>query len=115
MFSFTQYHSALLGLLVVLATVAAQAVIAAFVKAKQPGAVPGLEPEQKDHSNFVFRAQRTFMNSLENLPVLLGASILCILAGAAPKLTAMLIWIYAAARILHMVLYYVILLSRPRA
>lgn len=108
MFNFNQYHPALLGLAVTLITVAIQSLIAASVKARQPGAVPGMEPKQMDHSNFVFRAQRTFMNSLENLPVMLGASLLCIIAGAAPKITALLIWIYAAARLMHMLLYYLI-------
>lgn len=108
MFSFNEYHPALLGLAVTLITVAIQALIAAFVKAKQPDAVPGMAPTQADHGHFVFRAQRTFLNSLENLPVMLGASVLCMLSGAAPKITALLIWVYAAARISHMLLYYLI-------
>lgn len=108
MFNFNQYHPALLGLAVTLATVAIQALIAAVVKARWPGAVPGMPPQQADHRHFVFRAQRTFLNSLENLPLMLGASVLCILSGAAPKITALLIWVYAAARILHMLLYYLI-------
>ena len=108
MFNFNQYHPALLGLVVALATVAIQALIAAVVKARQPGAIPGKLSEEMDHSHFVFRAQRTFLNSLENLPVMLGASLVCILAGAAPTITALLIWVYAAARILHMLLYYLI-------
>lgn len=108
MFNFNQYHPALLGLVVTLATVAVQAVVAAVLKAKQPGAVPGMSPQQLGHGHFVFRAQRTFLNSLENLPVMFGASMLCILVGAAPKITALLIWVYAAARVLHMLLYYLI-------
>lgn len=106
--SLEQYQPVLLGLTLVLITVAVQSLVAAFVKAKQPGAIPGKEPQAMDHHNFVFRAHRTFHNSLENLPLVLGGSIVCILIAAPPKITAMLVWIYAAARIGHMALYYII-------
>ena len=56
----------------------------------------------------MFRAERTFMNSLENLPVFLGTALVAVLAGASPHWTGKLIWIYAGARLLHMALYYAI-------
>ena len=64
--------------------------------------------ESLGHSSFVFRSSRTFMNSLENLPSMLGTSFLAIFVGANIFWTGLLIMIFAAARIIHMVLYYVI-------
>ena len=80
--------------------------IASMTKAKQPGAIPGKIEESLGHSSFVFRSHRTLMNSLENIPVMLGASLLAILAGANAFWTGVLVWVIAAARILHMLLYY---------
>lgn len=103
---FEHYSVALWGIFIMLATVMAQALIASVTKARQPGAIPGKIDESLGHESFVFRSHRTLANSLENLPAMLGASILAILAGADPKWTGILIWVFAVARILHMVLYY---------
>ena len=102
------YKAALLGLFLTLVTIWIQGLIASLVKARQPGAVPGFEPQEKDHSSFIFRAYRTHLNSLENIIPMLGASIICVLAGANVTWTTTLIWVYAVSRLIHMVLYYVI-------
>ena len=60
------------------------------------------------HGNFIYRAYRTHMNSLENIAVMLGASFLCVLVGANVFWTELLIWICTLARIIHMALYYAI-------
>ena len=105
---FDEYTGALWGILVILLTVLVQAQIAAATKASQPGAIPGKIDERLSHDSFIFRAHRTFLNSLENLPLMLGTAFLAILAGADAFWAGLLIWIYAAARILHMALYYAI-------
>ena len=105
---YENYALALWGIFVILVTVLVQALVAAATKASQPGAVPGKMDESLGHSSFVFRSNRTVMNSLENIPVMLGASFLALFAGANPFWTGMLVWVYAMARIMHMALYYAI-------
>ncbi|MEC7120642.1 MAG: MAPEG family protein [Pseudomonadota bacterium] len=106
------YQSALWALWVVIATVFVQGMIAAAIKAKQPNAIPGQMPEGLDHHSIVFRTSRTHLNSLENLPVFLGTAIIAILAHANPTWTTLWIWLYAIARLAHMLLYYAIATNR---
>jgi len=100
------YSAAFAGLAVILATVLIQQIIASGKKAKAPGAIPGKMDETLGHASVVFRTQRTWMNSLENLPAMLGTSFLAVFVGANVQWTGILIWTYAIARIIHMVLYY---------
>ena len=102
------YSLSMWGLFIILATVLVQSLVAALVKAAQPGAVPGKIDETLSHASFVFRSSRTVANSLENLPVMLGAAILALLVQADPFWVAVCIWTYALARLVHMILYYVI-------
>lgn len=102
------YSTAFLGLLVYLLTLVAQALIAASTKASQKGAVPGKMDPSLSHSSFVYRSNRTFMNSLENFPAFIGAAFLAIFVGADAFWVGTLIWVFAVSRIIHMVLYYVI-------
>ena len=103
---FDSYSVALLGILTLILTVIVQSLVAAQSKASQPGAIPGKIDVTLSHSSFVFRANRTFANSLENIAVMLGASFLAILVGADTFWTGAIIWIMAISRIVHMVLYY---------
>jgi len=105
---FESYIISLWGMLVIILTVIVQAFIAMNIKASQPGAIPGKIDPGLSHSSFVFRTHRTFMNSLENTPVLLATAFLAILSGANVFWTGLIIWIYAMSRIMHMILYYVI-------
>lgn len=105
---YENYSLALWGIFVILATVLVQAVVASVSKASQPGAIPGKMDESLSHSSFVFRSNRTVMNSLENLPVMIGACFLALFAGADTFWAATLIWVFAVARIVHMALYYAI-------
>ena len=100
------YHIAFTGLFIILLTLLVQWFIASKTKASQPGAIPGKIDEHLGHSSFVFRAHRTFMNSLENLPLMLGTSFMAILIGANALWTGIFIWVFAIARIIHMALYY---------
>tara|TARA_B100000809_G_scaffold129274_1_gene127242 strand:+ start:260 stop:676 length:417 start_codon:yes stop_codon:yes gene_type:complete len=97
---------ALLGILIIILTVVIQSLIAAISKAAEPGAIPGKIDISLTHSSFVFRANRTFANSLENIAVMLGASFLAIFVGVDAFWTGLIIWIMAVSRIIHMVLYY---------
>ena len=67
------YSATHAALAVILATVLIQQLIASGKKAKAPGAVPGKMDESLGHDSVVFRTQRTWMNSLENLPAMLPA------------------------------------------
>jgi uncharacterized MAPEG superfamily protein len=100
------YGMALWGIFVIVATLVLQMLVASVSKAKQAGAVPGKIDAGLSHDSFVFRSNRTFMNSVENAPAVLGASFLAVLAGADPFWAGVLIWVYAIARLLHMALYY---------
>ena len=102
------YNVAFLGLLVYLSTLVVQALVAASTKSSQKGAIPGKMDPNLSHSSFVYRSNRTFMNSLENFPAFIGAAFLAIFVGADTFWVGTLIWVFAVSRIIHMVLYYVI-------
>jgi uncharacterized MAPEG superfamily protein len=85
-----------------------QWLIATKSKSKQRGAIPGKIDPSLGHESFIFRANRTFMNTLENIPAMLGASFLAILIGANAFWTAVFIWTFVVSRVIHMILYYVI-------
>ncbi|WP_049723305.1 MAPEG family protein [Gilvimarinus polysaccharolyticus] len=93
---------------VALITLLVQATVAAMSKAKQSGSVPGKMDEHLSHDSFVFRANRTFMNSLENFPLFIGSAFLAVFVGANPRWLGIFIMVYALARIIHMALYYAI-------
>jgi uncharacterized MAPEG superfamily protein len=104
----TDYRATLIWMAVIIATVLVQWFVASGTKARQAGAIPGKEPQQMSHQDFVFRAWRTHQNSLENLSPMLGTVVLAILAGVDPLWTASATAVFAVARIAHMVLYYAI-------
>jgi uncharacterized MAPEG superfamily protein len=112
MTSFENYDLAMWGILLIMVTVLVQALVGSLSKATQPGAVPGKIDDSLSHASFVFRAHRTFLNSLENLPLMLGASFLAMFVGASPSWTAALVWIFAGARLGHMILYYKIVTEK---
>ncbi|MGL4474393.1 MAG: MAPEG family protein [Shewanella sp.] len=105
---FSAYTWAFWGIVVLIATLLVQALVAAFSKASQPGAIPGKIDASLSHASFVFRSNRTFANSLENITPMLGCALLAIFVGANAAATAALIWVMALARLVHMWLYYVI-------
>src|SRR5690606_4210733 len=99
-------HLAFSGLVIILLTRLVQWFVASKPKASQAGAIPGKIAENLSHDSFVFRAHRTFMNSLENMPLMLGTTFMAILIGANALWTGVFVWIFALARIVHMALYY---------
>ena len=85
-----------------------QWVVATFSKAKQPNAVPGKIDENLSHDSFVFRAHRTFHNTLENSALFAGTVLLAFALNIQTSIFAICIWTYLVARIVHMALYYAI-------
>ena len=102
------YLAALWGITAIIGLLLIQWFIASKSKGSQKGAIPGKIDPSLGHESFVFRAHRTFMNTLENIPAMLGTSFLSILIGANAIWTAVFIWVFVACRIIHMILYYVI-------
>lgn len=96
------------GILCLLLTILIQGIIASSVKARRQNAIPGKIDESLGHQDFVFRAHRTYLNSLENFPAIFGAIVLAILVGVGALWLSVLVWGYALARIIHMILYYAI-------
>lgn len=105
---FETYQSALLAMLIIIITAIIQSLVAMKVKAARPGAIPGKIDPELSHESFVYRAHRTFMNTLENTPIMLATGFVAILSGTDAYWTGLLLWIYAVSRILHMILYYAI-------
>ena len=102
-----EYQSVFLGLWLVLATIIVQAMVAIRVHRRQKGGynVGVIKPEL-GQSSIVFRAHRTFQNSLENITPLMGMAIIAALSGYSSTKLTIVVWVYAIARIVHMILYY---------
>ena len=96
--SYTAFYLYLVMLLV-------QWAVATFSKAKQPNAIPGKIDENLSHDSFVFRAHRTFQNTLENSALFVGTVLFAFLLNMQSPVFAICVWVYLAARVVHMVLY----------
>ena len=84
-----------------------QAMVAVRMHRRQEGGYkPGILKPSLDHSSIVFRTHRTFQNSLENIIPLLGMAFIAVLSGYGSFKLSIIVWIYAIARIIHMILYY---------
>ena len=82
--------------------------IATMSKAKQPHAVPGKIDDDLSHDSFVFRAHRTFHNTLENSALFIGTVLFAFVINYQSPVFALCVWIYVIARVIHMALYYAI-------
>lgn len=96
------------GILVILVTWLLQWFVATGARSKIADPIPGKFDDSLGHDVFAFRAHRTFMNSLENTPLMLGTVFLALFAGTQAFWTGVIIWVYAVSRIVHMLLYYAI-------
>ena len=102
-----EYQSVFLGLWLILATIIVQAMVAIRVHRRQKGGYKvGVIKPELGQSSIVFRAHRTFQNSLENITPLLGMAIIAALIGYSSFKLSIVVWVYAVARIIHMILYY---------
>ncbi|RYG18187.1 MAG: MAPEG family protein [Chitinophagaceae bacterium] len=102
------YLSAFWGITAIIALLFIQWLIATKAKTSQKGAVPGKIDPSLGHGSFIFRAHRTFMNTLENIPAMLGTCFLAILINANAYWVAIFIWAFVVCRIIHMSLYYLL-------
>ena len=82
--------------------------IATVSKAKQPNAVPGKLDDSLSHNSFIFRAHRTFHNTLENSALFIGTVLFAFAINYQSTWFAISIWVYVVARLIHMALYYLI-------
>ena len=82
--------------------------MATISKAKQANAVPGKIDDSLSHSSFIFRAHRTFHNTLENSALFVGTVLFAFTINYQSALFAICIWVYVSARLVHMALYYTI-------
>lgn len=100
-----QYHLTLSLLAALILLVLMQGFLLAplaFIKEEQS---PGM-PLKGDPSLFSFRVIRTYQNSTESLPLILGAAFLAIIAGVSPGWVNWLVGIHFLARIAFWVAYY---------
>lgn len=100
--------SAYLGFYLYLIMLVVQWGVATFSKAKEPGAVPGKISDDLSHDSFIFRAHRTFQNTLENSALFIGTVLFAFVINYQSPIFAMCVWVYVVARLIHMILYYVI-------
>lgn len=100
--------SAYFALYIYLIMVFIQWAVATFSKASQSNAIPGKLDSSLGHDSFVFRAHRTFHNTLENSALFLGTVLFAFIIGFNSVVFAICLWVYVIARLIHMVLYYVI-------
>lgn len=105
---FDAYNFTIWGMWLIFVTIVAQAMIATIAHRKQTQYVPGIVDENLSHESFVFRSHRTVQNSLENIVQFIVPAMLAMFVGADEGWLSGLVWVYAIARIIHMVLYYVI-------
>ena len=82
--------------------------VATFSKVKQPNAIPGKIDENLSHDSFVFRSHRTFQNTLENSALFVGTVLFAFVLNFQSPIFALCVWVYLAARVVHMALYYAI-------
>jgi uncharacterized MAPEG superfamily protein len=108
-----EYQSVFLGLWLILATIIVQAMVAIRTHRGQKGGYKvGVIKPELGQSSIVFRAHRTFQNSLENITPLLGMAIIAAITGYSSFKLSVIVWIYAVARIIHMILYYKIVTDK---
>lgn len=102
----TAYSDSIFVLTLLIAMVVLQALIATAAHRKQTEYIPGIVDDKLDHFSFVFRSHRTFINSLENVPVFILTAFLAMFASVEPATLVWTISIFTAARFIHMVLFY---------
>lgn len=100
--------SAYMAFYVYLIMLVVQWAVATFSKAKQPNAVPGKISDDLSHDSFIFRAHRTFHNTLENSALFIGTVLFAFVINYQSPIFAMCVWVYVIARLIHMALYYAI-------
>ncbi|MFT2089570.1 MAPEG family protein [Paraglaciecola sp. 2405UD69-4] len=105
---FEQYHNVLLVLFSLLALMVLQQLVATVAHRKQKNSVPGVVDQNLDHHSFVFRSHRTFLNSLENVPIFILTVLVAACLGVTGQALFIASLVFLVARFIHMVLFYLI-------
>jgi len=103
-----EFQTVLLPSVLIIFMVVLQSLIATGAHRKQKQYVPGIVDSELSHESFVFRSNRTFLNSLENVPMFLFSIVFAMFVGVDAGSLTIAVWVYLVARVIHMVLYYVI-------
>lgn len=101
-----QYSDSIFIITLLLCMIVLQAIIASVAHRKQTQYIPGIVDDKLDHFSFVFRSHRTFMNSLENVPVFILTALMGMVAGIDSATLYWTVVVYAVARLIHMLLFY---------
>ena len=102
----TQFTDSIFLLTLLVTLVVLQALIATGAHRKQTEYIPGVVDDKLDHFSFVFRSHRTFLNSLENVPVFILTAFLAMFAGIDATTLYWTVMVFLIARVIHMVLFY---------
>ncbi|SFO72494.1 Uncharacterized conserved protein, MAPEG superfamily [Cohaesibacter marisflavi] len=105
---YASYGGALGAVYALLVMVFVQSLVAAVAHRAQKSYVPGIVDESLGPESFVFRSHRTFMNSIENVPFMIGLVILAAMTGFDAFWLALLSWAYVGGRLAHMITYYLV-------
>lgn len=102
------YQTTLFVLLTLLTLMVIQALVATAAHRKQTEYVPGIVNAELDHFSFVFRSNRTFLNSLENVPIFVLTALIAMMIGVDADQLFYASLLFLVARLIHMVLFYAI-------
>ena len=100
------YNVVYIGLWLILSTIVIQFFVVTWLHRTQKRYKVGYIDPELGQASLLFRAHRTFWNSIENIIPMFGMSLIAILAEYDPKKLSILVWLYAIMRILHMIIYY---------
>ncbi len=103
-----QYTCVIFVALALLTMMVVQQIIATVAHRKQSEYIPGIVDAKLDHGSFVFRSNRTFLNSLENTPVFILTMLVAIFVNVSPQALLVVSLVFFVARFIHMVLFYLI-------
>lgn len=103
---FEVYYLSFFGIWALLSLVVIEAIIAMGASRSQKKYTPGILNSDLGPESFVFRSDRAFKNSLENIVPFLGAAIISILLSMDPLRLARLVLIYVLARYIYTAVYY---------
>jgi uncharacterized MAPEG superfamily protein len=103
---FEVYYLSFFGIWALLSLVVIEAIIAMGASRSQKKYTPGILNSDLGPESFVFRSDRAFKNSLENIVPFLGAAIISILLSMDPLRLARLVLVYVLARYIYTDVYY---------
>ena len=101
-----EYYVSFIGIWALLTLIVIEAIISIGASRTQKRYVPGTTNPDLGPESFVFRSDRAFKNSLENIVPFLGAAIVSILLSMEPLRLARLVLVYVLARYIYTAVYY---------